>query len=74
MLIVREERLEPKSDKEHSLPLFPVLKIAQNFHLFRHFQAETQYVKQGQHLKITKYAWLIPLLPLVYQWARINAA
>jgi len=69
MLIVGEERLKPKSDKEYSLPLlnFLALKIAENFRLFRHFQAETRYVKQGHQPGIADYIWFIPLLSLVYQ-------
>ena len=72
MPIVREERLKPKSDKEHSLPLlnFLALKIAENFRLFRHFQAETRCVKQGHHPGIADYIWFIPLLSLVYQRAQ----
>ena len=56
MLIVREERILPKSDKEPSLPLLNILaqKIAENVRLFRHFQAETRYVKQGHHPGITR--------------------
>ena len=71
MLIVREERILPKSDKEPSLPLLNILaqKIAENVRLFRHFQAETRYVKQGHHPGIpgiADYIWFIPLLSLVY--------
>lgn len=61
MLIVREERILPKSDKEPSLPLLNFLaqKIAENVRLFRHFQAETRYVKQGHHPGIAYYIWFI---------------
>ena len=72
MSIVREKRLKPKSDKEHSLPLLNLLalKIAENVRLFRHFQAETRYVEQGHHPGIADYIWFPPLLSLVNQRAQ----
>ena len=72
MPIIREEILKPKSDKEHSLPLmnFLALKIAENFHLFQHFQAETSCVKQGHHPGITNYVWFTMLLSLGYRRAQ----
>ena len=72
MPILREERLKPKSDKEHSLPLlnFLALKIAENVLLFWHFPAETRCVQQGHHPGIANYIWFILLLSLVYQQAQ----
>ena len=72
MPIVREERLKPKSDKEHSLPLLILLslKIAEKFRLFRHFQAETRYIKQKHHPGIADYISFTPVLSRVYQGAQ----
>ena len=42
MPIIREERFKLKSDKEHSIPLFPGPKIAGNLCVFfLHFEGET---------------------------------
>lgn len=66
MRIVEEERIQHKSVKEHSSSPFPALKMAENFQLFQHFEAETLYVKQ-EHLRTANFTWLIRLLRLVYQ-------